>query len=140
MMKIGMLLNFSFSNMYMLGKIGNLLFYVAIMFLAIRLAKKKKLFLVFIAMMPTSIYLAASYSYDAVVFACVTLGSVLWCNEMFYSQKKYQAVNMISSIFLFRRLSIKGCVYSIDSCYVAITTSSEKLKKKGIRLYFGLEY
>lgn len=44
MMKIGMLLNFSFSNMYMLGKIGNLLFYVAIMFLAIRLAKRRNCF------------------------------------------------------------------------------------------------
>ena len=139
MMKIGMLLNFSFSNMYMLGKIGNLLFYVAIMFLAIRLAKKKKLFLVFIAMMPTSIYLAASYSYDAVVFACVTLGSVLWCNEMFYSQKKYQAVNMISSIFLFSVGCLSKAVY-IPLILVMLLLPRVQKMKKNIRLYFGLEY
>ena len=130
MMKIGMLLNFSFSNMYMLGKIGNLLFYVAIMFLAIRLAKKKKLFLVFIAMMPTSIYLAASYSYDAVVFACVTLGSVLWCNEMFYSQKKYQAVNMISSIFLFSVGCLSKAVYIPLILVMLLLPRVQKMKKK----------
>lgn len=130
MMKIGMLLNLSFSNMYMLGKIGNLLFYVAIMFLAIRLAKKKKLFLVFIAMMPTSIYLAASYSYDAVVFACVTLGSVLWCNEMFYSQKKYQAVNMISSIFLFSVGCLSKAVYIPLILVMLLLPRVQKMKKK----------
>ena len=129
MMKIGMLLNLSFSNMYMLGKIGNLLFYVAIMFLAIRLAKKKKLFLVFIAMMPTSIYLAASYSYDAVVFACVTLGSVLWCNEMFYSQKKYQAVNMVSSIFFFVGCLSKA-VYIPLILVMLLLPRVQKMKKK----------
>lgn len=130
MMKIGMLLNLSFSNMYMLGKIGNLLFYVAIMFLAIRLAKKKKLFLVFIAMMPTSIYLAASYSYDAVVFACVTLGSVLWCNEMFYSQKKYQAVNMVSSIFLFSVGCLSKAVYIPLILVMLLLPRVQKMKKK----------
>lgn len=130
MMKIGMLLNLSFSNMYMLGKIGNLLFYVAIMFLAIRLAKKKKLFLVFIAMMPTSIYLAASYSYDAVVFACITLGSVLWCNEMFYSQKKYQAVNMVSSIFLFSVGCLSKAVYIPLILVMLLLPRVQKMKKK----------
>lgn len=85
-LKMGMLFGMSFSDLYMFGKIGNLLVYIIVMFWAIRLAKGKKLFLAFIAMMPTSIFLAVSYTYDSVAFSFITLGSVLWGNEMFFGK------------------------------------------------------
>ena len=104
-MKIGILLNLSFSKIFMLGKIGNLIFYVFIMYEALCFAKKKKLFLAFIAMMPTPLFLASSYSYDTIVFACVTLGCVLWYNEMTSGKTQYHLGNVIAAVLL---LSV-GC-------------------------------
>ena len=67
----------SFSVLYALGKIGNLLIYILVMFWAIKLAKRKKLFLIFVALMPTPLFLAASYTYDTIVFSFITLACVL---------------------------------------------------------------
>lgn len=80
---IGKLLRLPFSVLFAFGKLGNLFLYVFVMFWAIRLAKNKKLFLVFIAMLPTPLFQACSYTYDGVVFSFVTLGCVLWCRETF---------------------------------------------------------
>lgn len=43
-LKLGMMLQFSFSNLFLLGKLGNLFLYVLVMFWAIRWATSKKLF------------------------------------------------------------------------------------------------
>ena len=81
--KIASILKTSFSLLYALGKIGNLLIYILVMFWAIKLAKRKKLFLIFVALMPTSLFLAASYTYDTIVFSFITLACVLWANELY---------------------------------------------------------
>lgn len=106
LIKLGLLLSLPFTKVFMLGKLGNLLFYTFIMFWAIRLAKQKKLFLACIAMMPTSVFLASSYTYDSCVFACVTLGCVLWCNEALYAENNYNIFNVTLAILL---LSV-GCL------------------------------
>ena len=124
-------------KLYMLGKIGNLLFYAFVMFWAIRLAKAKKLFLLFIAMAPTSVYLAASYTYDAAVFACVTLGSVLWCNEMFYSQKKYQAANVVAAILLFSVGCLSKAVYIPLILVMLLLPQVQNMKKKYKALFWA---
>lgn len=96
---IGRILNFPFSFLFAFGKMGNLVLYVFVMFWAIRLAKSKKMFLAFIAMMPTTLFQASSYTYDAVVFSFVTLGCVLWCREAFWGEKRYHATTVIGAIF-----------------------------------------
>lgn len=80
--KIASILKTSFSLLYALGKIGNLLIYILVMFWVIKLAKRKKLFLIFVALMPTSLFLATSYTYDTIVFSFITLACVLWANEL----------------------------------------------------------
>ena len=80
---IASILKTSFSVLYALGKIGNLLIYILVMFWAIKLAKRKKLFLIFVALMPTPLFLAASYTYDTIVFSFITLACVLWANELY---------------------------------------------------------
>lgn len=86
LIKIASILRTSFSLLYAIGKIGNLLIYILIMFWAIKLAKRKKLFLIFVTLMPTSLFLATSYTYDTVVFCFITLACVLWVNEL-YNEK-----------------------------------------------------
>ena len=104
---IGKLLRLPFSVLFAFGKLGNLFLYVFIMFWAIHLAKCKKLFLAFIAMMPTPLFQACSYTYDSVVFSFVTLGCVLWCRETFFGEERInlRAVAAAGCLFVFGCLS-----------------------------------
>lgn len=75
---IGTVFGVSFPLLFQLGRLGNLLSYVLLMGLAIHFAESKKQFLLYVALMPTPIFLASTYSYDAQIFACLTLAEVLW--------------------------------------------------------------
>ena len=99
-LKLGMGMNLSFSSLILFGRMGNLLAYILVMFWAIRLAKQKKLFLLFIAMMPTPLFLACSYTYDSIAFSFVTLGVVLWANEMFVQKDSYGKESVAASLLL----------------------------------------
>lgn len=99
-LRIGMWLGLSFSNLILLGRMGNLLAYILAMFWAIRLAKQKKLFLLFISLMPTSLFLACSYTYDGTTFSFVTLGIVLWANEKTVQKKEHWIWPSVLSVFL----------------------------------------
>ena len=56
-------------NLIMAGKMGNLFFYVLLCFFAIRIAPNYKRLLFVLALMPMSIYQAASLNYDAVLIS-----------------------------------------------------------------------
>lgn len=58
---------------FLIGKIFNLLFYVILVSYAIKTSKIGKKLLTVIAMIPTSIFLASSYSYDPAVFTGLTI-------------------------------------------------------------------
>jgi uncharacterized membrane protein len=135
-MKIGMLLKVSFSDLFMLGKIGNLFFYVFIMYEALCRAKRKKLFLAFIAMLPTPLFLAVSYSYDPIVFACVTLGCVLWYDEMTSGRKRYQLGNVIAAILLFSVGCFSKAVYVPIILVMLLLPQFQKKDKKQQLIWF----
>lgn len=99
-LKLGICMNLSFSNLILFGRLGNLLVYILVMFWAIRLAQRKKLFLMFISLMPTLLFLACSYTYDSVAFSFITLGGVLWANEMFLPKEKYKKWPVVASFLL----------------------------------------
>lgn len=103
---IGKLLHLPFSMLFAFGKFGNLFLYVFVMFWAIRLAKSKKLFVAFIAMMPTSLFQACAYTYDAVVFSFLTLGCVLWCRETFFGEERMNVPGVLGAGCLF----VFGCL------------------------------
>lgn len=143
--RLGMILKLPLVWIYALGKIGNLLLYVITMFFAIRLARTKKLFLMFLAMMPTSIFLAASYTYDTVVFSFVTLGCVLWANAFFYQPEKTDVKNIILMVFLFSVGCFSKAVYIPLILIILLLPTIKKASRKkklilgtGILLILGL--
>lgn len=145
LIKLGLLLHLSFSDIFMLGKVGNLLFYAFIMFWAIHEAKYKKLFLTFIAILPTCVFLASSYTYDSVVFACVTLGCVLWSNEAFSEAQTYNVYKVIIAIFCFSIGCLSKAVYIPVILLMILLPQLKNIKKKqavlwcaGILLICGL--
>lgn len=143
--RLGIILKLPLVWIYALGKIGNLLLYVITMFFAIRLARTKKLFLMFLAMMPTSIFLAASYTYDTVVFSFVTLGCVLWANAFFYQPEKTDVKNIILMVFLFSVGCFSKAVYIPLILIILLLPTIKKASRKkklilgtGILLILGL--
>jgi uncharacterized membrane protein len=81
-LKLGRTLRFSFSIMLAVGKLCNLLVYSIIFALAIRFAKIGKVLLVCIGLLPTSLFLASTFSYDAFITAFIVLGLTLIFNEL----------------------------------------------------------
>ena len=71
-------MNLSFNRMYMLGKFMNLLLYAIGMFFAIRLMPRKKEIIAALAMVPTQVYIATTYTYDVTLNVFMMLGMVLW--------------------------------------------------------------
>ncbi|EET60573.1 hypothetical protein BRYFOR_07391 [Marvinbryantia formatexigens DSM 14469] len=108
---IGRLLDLPFSSLYAFGKIGNLLVYLLTMFWAVRLAKTKKLFLAFFAMMPTVIFQASSYTYDSIVNCFLTLGCVLWANHFFFREGKTRVRDIILMVLFMLLGSLSKAVY-----------------------------
>lgn len=98
MLVLARICDLPFSWAYMLGKFGNLLFYTLMMALAIRIAKFGKIYIAAIGLLPTPLFLASVYAYDAFITALVFLGFILWLNEIIDKDKKikwYIALAMI---------------------------------------------
>lgn len=71
---IGRLLHLSFSVKFVLGKVSNLVFYALICALAVKLAPCKKCVMAMLALIPSSVLMAANYSYDPWVSSFSLLG------------------------------------------------------------------
>ena len=136
-LRVGISLHLPFTWIYALGKLGNLLLYVFVMFWAIHLARSKKLLLTFVAMMPTSIFLASSYTYDTVVFSFITLGCVLWANEFFYPKEGENVKELILMILLFVIGCFSKAVY-IPLILILLILPMVKLKSKKKKIIFWI--
>lgn len=133
-LKLGMMMKLPFSDLVMVGRIGNLIAYIVVMFLAIRLAERKKLFLLFVALMPTSIFLACSYSYDSMAFSLITLGSVLWANEMFVRRETYRMRAVVASFLLLVIGSLTKIVYLPIVLVLILLPQIKQIERKKKRI------
>ncbi len=75
-------LHLPFDMQYMMGKAGNLVFYLLVLMLAMKLARSGKKFIAVVGLMPTPLFLASEYTYDAFITALLFLGFILWLNEI----------------------------------------------------------
>lgn len=105
MIFLGRHLGFSFYKLYLFGKLGNLLLYSICIFISIKIAKKGKLLITILSLMPTPLFLASSYTYDICLIAMVVLAITLWMNEMIEYDKKLKPISLIMIVLLF----IYGC-------------------------------
>lgn len=75
------------SGIYLFGKLFNVLLYIIVTFLAIKKAKIGKRLLTLIALMPTPLFLASTYSYDATLNAFAFLGLSYILSELMDKDK-----------------------------------------------------
>lgn len=101
MMKIGRLLPLSYSQQYALGRMGNLLCCVLMNVLTIYLAGRKKLLFTAVALLPTVLFQGCMYSYDGVIFSCMSLGTVLCCRFLEQGDRRIKIWQMIVPFCLF---------------------------------------
>lgn len=74
--------------MLMLGRFGNLLVYAALMYLAIKKTPVGKAVMLVIGLMPTSMFLACTYSYDPWVTGWIYLGTACLLKEVLTPEEK----------------------------------------------------
>ncbi len=87
-LKIGLLLRLPFSWCFRLGRLGNLMAYILLMYFAIRAIPVCKRLLAGAALMPTPLFLAATYSYDATAIGCLTLAMAIVIREILTPDEK----------------------------------------------------
>lgn len=101
----------SFYTTYLLGKLANLLLYLCVMFFAIRILPIGKKALTVMALMPTPMLLATAYSYDALVFAFITLGTALFVKELLKPEKVIRVRTMLLILCCFLLGSVPKIIY-----------------------------
>ncbi len=98
---LGRKLHLSFATTVALAKLGNLLFYIFIVFFAVKWAKKYKYLVALIGLLPNCVFLAAAITYDAIVNSFLLLGSVLILNEIIDPSKKLNYKNTLLILLSF---------------------------------------
>lgn len=87
-----------FTTGIILARYFNLILYVFVMFLAIKFARHGKRILTIIGLLPTSLFLAASFSYDAYVTAFLTFGFVMVVNEFVCIEEKINWKRILAGV------------------------------------------
>lgn len=71
---LGRGLGLSFTGIFMLGKFFNLLAYALLIYYAVKKIKYGKILIMVIGLIPTNVFMAASYSYDPWIIGFIILG------------------------------------------------------------------
>lgn len=108
--EIAKIFNLSFSTLYLAGKFGNLFMYIILCFIAIRHIPIGKNLLMAIAMMPTPLFLATVYSYDATVNGFIFLGVSYWLGEILSEKEKISRKNYLVFILA---IAVASCVKAV---------------------------
>lgn len=136
--KIAELLGASFYVQFVLGKAANLILYVVLMFLAIRITPVGKKLLAVIGLMPTMLLQSVSYTYDVVVTGFLILGFSLLLSQFFECEKKLSVGQAILIPLVFIIGSCPKAVY-IPMLAITLALPKEKFKSvKGMLLYKGI--
>lgn len=96
--KIARWMNLDFYTIFILGKLANLIFYSLVTYFALKYAQIGKKLLLCICLMPTNIFIAGEYTYDAVVISCLIFGTTIILNELSNNEKKISVKNMSLAI------------------------------------------
>lgn len=102
LVKAAQILHLPFYVQFLLGKMANLFLYAFLMYWAIRIVPVGKKFLTAMALMPTMLLQATSYTYDIVVSACIILGFCMTVEEFYAINRKitWKKQALIALIFI----------------------------------------
>ena len=104
-------LKLPFAVMYMVVKLPAMLLYAGVMAYAVKKAKTAKFAIAALGLMPIRLFISAGYNYDGITMAFLTLGFVLWMNEVIADDKPIGIRSMLAIIVCFVIGSLAKLVY-----------------------------
>ena len=110
--RIALMIRAPFSIVWLAGKFANLLLYVVLFFFAIKKTPYGKHFMLLLGLIPTSIFLAVSYSYDPTVIAGIALGCAIVWDKMVSVDKKISTTEQICYILVMGIAVLPKAVYA----------------------------
>ncbi|MGI6010596.1 MAG: DUF2142 domain-containing protein [Ruminococcus sp.] len=135
MIQIGRLLHLDFTAIYRLGRLGNLLLYCGVIYLAIRKIPFGKRLMMVMALMPTAMFSAVTYTYDTTVTAFTFLGIAYLVPELLDDGKKISWKNCVIFVLSFVIASLPKPVYIPMLLLALFIPSSRFSSKKAHRLF-----
>lgn len=135
---LGRLLHLPFHLIVLLGKFANLLSFVLCFFFAIRISPIKKTLFAVVGLIPTNLFLAANFSYDAWLVSMVVL-ALSFMLRSFYSETNTLNVRdiVLSMIFMFLGLAVKAVYFPLVGLYFLIPSCRFDNKKQR-NLYYAV--
>lgn len=94
-------LDLPFSQIFMCGKMGILFSYISIIYFAIKRLKYGKILMAFVALIPSGMILASSYSYDWWVTAFLLAGFSYYISALQYREKKLSVKDIVCMLLCF---------------------------------------
>ena len=108
---LGRILNLSFNRIYMAGKFANLVTYIVLMYWTIKLIPRRKWEVAALALTPTQVFVASTYTYDVTVNGFLFLGFALWMKVMEEEKIKNGIFLIFGCILAFCIGSLSKAVY-----------------------------
>ena len=137
MLLLGRKLGLSFAVCYTLGRLGNFIVYVFMMYMAIRNIKIGKRVMALIALLPTPMFLSCVYTYDAVITSFLMVAFCIIVNELLEPNKKLSFGNALLFIGLTAFACLPKAVY-IFFILLGLLLPESKFQSKSSKWIFKI--
>lgn len=131
---IGKLLGVPIHTTYYMGRMAMIFLYVYLIYHAIKNLKSGKVLLSIIALVPTNLFLAASYSYDVWVTGFAMLGFSYILKELQEPDKSVSMEDMIKMLLSFLLMGGAKAIY-FPLVLMAFFIKKDKFKSQNYRKY-----
>lgn len=141
---IGRLLHFGFSSTVLFAKLCNLISYAFVVACAISVAPSKKTVFAFVGLMPTSLFLAANFSYDTWLISFTMLGFAFYLRYAWGSKSEFSILNIAACyVFTFVGLAVKAVYFPLIGIYLLVprdrfSSSRQRLLYYALVILFGV--
>ncbi len=135
---LGRFFGLNFHLRYWLGELANLLIYTTTCYFAIKKLKSGKMIMSVLAMLPTTIFIASNYSYDAWVTGFSFLGIAYFLNMVEQPDKPIKTSDTIIMSLSFMLAAIPKLVYAVLFLIPLFMRKSNWDKKEKKRYYFWI--
>ncbi len=130
------LLHFDFSSMVQFARICNLFSYCLAIAIAIKVAPSKKGLFAFVGMLPTSIFLASCFSYDAWLISFTILGFAYFLRYAWGDLNEFTVRNIsLAFLFTFLGLAVKAVYFPIIGLFFMVPRNRFAGSKQRVHYY-----
>lgn len=110
-LSLGRWMHLPFATIHMMGKMANLLVYILIVYAAIKRCTMGKRLLLVVSLMPTTLYMAASYNRDGILYALGFLG-LAYLLSMMAERDSIKTRDFVVATVAFALMSAIKAVYA----------------------------